>query len=189
MHWEVERKKIDSKNWVLYAKGGEYRKYYGNLELVVDWSNEAKDFYKKNKTSNLLDEDYWYKEGITYTAVASKGTGFRYLPKGCIFDKCGPSLINVKKQNYCLGFLNSVICNKYLQIMNPTLNIQVKDVKSLPIIFNAEHEDHIENLTNENIILSKEDWDNKEISFDFKKHPFFEIQNKKIEETFNKPFA
>jgi hypothetical protein len=60
---------------VIYAKGGEYRKYYGNLELVVDWSDEAKQFYKTNKTSNLLDKKYWFKKGITYTGISSKGTG------------------------------------------------------------------------------------------------------------------
>ena len=114
-----------------------------NIDLVVDWSDEAKSFYKNNPTSNLLDKNYWFKEGITYTAISSKGTGFRYLPKGCIFDKGGPSLVDVDYLEYCIGFLNCNVAEYLLNLLNPTLNIQVRDVKNLPIIYDSRKESNI----------------------------------------------
>ena len=169
--WEINFKL--SNKWVPYAKGGKFRKYYGNLIHVVDWSDEAKHFYKTNTTSNLLDEEYWFKEGITYTAVASKGTGFRYLPMGCIFDKGGPSLVEVSNLYYCMGFLNSNLVDEYLKILNPSMNIQVRDVKNLPIIIDDNYFEKINKLTIENVIISKNNWDSNEFSMDFAKHPFF----------------
>lgn len=139
--WEINS--INSNKWVPYAKGGNYRKYFGNIDLVVDWSDKAKYFYKNNPTSNLLDKQYWFKEGITYTAISSKGTGFRYLPKGCIFDKGGPSLVDVSYLEYCIGFLNCKFTEYFLNLLNPTLNIQVRDVKNLPIIYDNEKENEI----------------------------------------------
>lgn len=139
--WEINS--INSNKWVPYAKGGNYRKYFGNIDLVVDWSDEARYFYVNNPTSNLLDKQYWFKEGITYTAISSKGTGFRYLPKGCIFDKGGPSLVDVCYLDYCLGFLNCNLTGYFLNLLNPTLNIQVRDVKNLPIIYDTGKEKYI----------------------------------------------
>ena len=167
--WEIDKNKINKK-WRKYAKGGNFKKYYGNIELVVDWSDEARNFYKTNKTSNLLDSNLWYKEGITYTAISSKGTGFRYLPKDCIFDKGGPSIVNIKYLYYCLGFLNSKLIKFYLNLLNPTINIQTKDIKALPLIIDEDYRSIIEELTIENVQITKSNWDESELSFDFKKH-------------------
>lgn len=89
LHWEVCRSSIKEGYWVPYAKGGSFRRYYGNILHVVDWRQEAREYYSTNPSSNLLDSSLWYKEGITYSAVTSRGTGFRYLPKGCVLIKAG----------------------------------------------------------------------------------------------------
>lgn len=166
--WEVNNFNINN-HWRFYAKGGDYRQYYGNLDLVVDWSISARQFYKSNKTSNLLNESFWYLEGITYSAVTSRGTGFRYLPKGCIFDKGGPS-INVKSHIYDLiALLNSNVAKHYFWVFNSSINLQVKDVKNMPIII----PDNVDttNYAKECVELCKEDWDSFETSWDFEKHP------------------
>ena len=166
--WEPLCEKIN-KRWKFYAKGGDYRQYYGNLDLVVDWSSSARDFYKTNKTSNLLNEQYWYLEGITYSAVTSRGTGFRYLPKGCIFDK-GGATANIRQNIYeILALLNTNVARYYFEVFNPTINLQVKDVKNIPIILD-KHE-LIELLSKECVSLCKTDWDSFETSWDFKTHP------------------
>ena len=142
--WEVSYQKIGiGKKWVLYAKGGNFRKYYGNLDLVVDWSEHARKFYKNNKTSNLLDKKYWFKEGITYTMLSSLGPTFRYLPPYCVFDMGGPSICYLDNLHYILGFLNSKITELYLNIFNPTLNVQAKDIRSLPIVLNNKYNQEI----------------------------------------------
>ena len=69
-HWEVCNKEIGKGNkWIFYIKGGNSRKWYGNIDYIVDWSDEATNFYKTNQTSNLLAEEYRFQEGITYTEL------------------------------------------------------------------------------------------------------------------------
>lgn len=133
LHWEIDANKVGmGKKWVYYAKGGDFRKWYGNIELVVDWSEGAVQYYKTNSTSNLLAEKYRFKEGITYTELTSSVNTFRYLPPVCIFDKKGPSIVSVKKLWYCLGIFGTKIAPLYFAILNPTLSTQVRDVKKSP---------------------------------------------------------
>lgn len=180
-HWEVKADDIKGSRWVFYAKGGDYRKYYGNLDMVVDWNDSARNFYATNKTSNLLNKHFWFREGITYSAVTSRGTGFRYLPKGCVFDKGGPSIAVNRHLPTLLGLLNSKVAEFYFQVLNPSINLQVKDIKALPIIL-PETTD-IEHLATENIDFAKGDWNSFETSFDFKKHPLF-CDAKTVEDAF-----
>lgn len=170
--WEVNKIKIGINNhWVFYMKGGDYRKHYGNLLLLINWSNSARKFYKENSTSNLLAKEYWYQEGITYTMLTAKGTNFRYMPAYCIFDMGGPAICYLKNNlYYILSFLNSVVGAFYLNFLNPTLNLQAKDIKSLPIIINDEYKENIDSCETKCVQLSKSDWDSFETSWDFKEH-------------------
>ena len=171
LFWEICNKDIDNKAWIFYIKGGEYRKWYGNIDLVVDWRENAKKFYKNNVTSNMIKEKYCFNEGITYTSLTSATNGFRYLPPIGTFDIKGPSIVNVEHQNYCLGFFNTKIANRILKLLNPTITLQVKDVKNTPIIFNDEKILAVEKLVKHNIEYAKSDWDAFETSWDFTKHP------------------
>lgn len=172
LHWEIDANKVGmGKKWVYYAKGGDFRKWYGNIELVVDWSEGAVQYYKTNSTSNLLAEKYRFKEGITYTELTSSVNTFRYLPPVCIFDKKGPSIVSVKKLWYCLGIFGTKIAPLYFAILNPTLSTQVRDVKNLPIILNGEIEPKIDEIVKENVEICKQDWNDFETSWGFEKHP------------------
>lgn len=172
LHWEIDANKVGmGKKWVYYAKGGDFRKWYGNIELVVDWSEGAVQYYKTNSTSNLLAEKYRFKEEITYTELTSSVNTFRYLPPVCIFDKKGPSIVSVKKLWYCLGIFGTKIAPLYFAILNPTLSTQVRDVKNLPIIVNGEIEPKIDEIVKENVEICKQDWNDFETSWGFEKHP------------------
>lgn len=186
--WEVSDINIGvNKKWVFYAKGGDFRKYYGNLDYVVDWSIEARDFYKNNKTSNLLDEKYWYQEGITYTKISSKGPSFRLLPKNCVFDMGGPSICYLGENLfYIMGLLNSQLINYYLNIFNPTINIQSKDIRALPIILSNIYKKRIDKLIKDNLDIFKKDYDNFETSFSFTKHPILKINDHLIKNSLDK---
>lgn len=171
-HWEVENSKIGKGNdWAFYAKGGEFRRWYGNLELVVLTTLNAMQYYKNNSTSNCLADRYWFTEGITYSAITSKGTGFRFYPAIGAFDKGGATICYVNNLNYVLGLLNSKIAKFTFDIMNPTINLQVKDVKALPVILDNEKIADVEELVKDNIEISKQDWDSFETSWDFEGHP------------------
>lgn len=170
MHWEISKKDRGSK-WKVYSKGGDFRRWYGNLVHVVDWSEPARRFYLDNKTSTLLPERYWYQGGITYTMLTSGKACFRYIDDGCIWDKSGPVICRLGKHlNVWLAFFNSKIAQQCLDALNPTLNLQVKDVKALPLLNGC---DQLEGspLVDECISISSQDWDSSEMSMDFKRHP------------------
>ena len=172
-HWEIDGEKIGkNNNWIFYSKGGEYRKHYGNLELVIDWSLTARSFYKNNSTSNLLDEKYWFQEGITYTMLTSKGANFRYMPSCGVFDMGGPEICYLGNNlYYVLAFLNSCISRLYLNLLNPTINLQAKDIKSLPLIVNDQLFNKISTTEEQCVALSREDWNSLETSWEFRCHP------------------
>lgn len=170
--WEVSDSSINNR-WRFYAKGGDYRQYYGNLTFVVDWSDSARNFYSSNKTSNLLSEEFWYKPGITYSAITSRGTGFRYLPEGCIFDKGGPSINLRSNIPEILALLNTNVAKYYFWVFNPSINLQVKDIKNFPIILS--NDSAVENMATANLSLCKKDWDSFETSWNFTTHPLIKV--------------
>lgn len=171
MFWEIEKSSINNRNWIFYIKGGNYRKWYGNIDLVVDWSKSAKHFYKNNPTSNMIKEKYWYQEGITYTSLTSSTNTFRYLPPIGVFDTKGPSLTNVKNMYYCLGLLNSKVSVIFYKTFNATMTLQVKDVKNIPIIIDNLSKSTVSDIVKENVDMCKKDWDSFETSWDFERHP------------------
>lgn len=169
LHWEVSRSSIGESCWVPYAKGGNFRRYYGNILHVVDWRSPAREFYSTNPSSNLLDSSLWFKEGITYSAVTSRGTGFRYLPKGCVFDKGGASIITNGNLFNLLAILNSRIARLLFEVLNPSVNLQVRDIKALPI--RIPDNDQISEACQRLTRISQDDWDDSEISMGFQSFP------------------
>lgn len=179
--WEIESNKISKFYWVLCTKGGFYRKYYGNIIHVLDWRESAKEFYRNNKTSSILPEKEWYKPGITYSAVTSRGTGFRYAPKDHLSDSAGP-IINFSEEliPYFLAFYNSKVADYYFKAINPSINLTKNDLKSIPYI--VENKGEIEALSNNQIDMSKIDWNSQETSFEFKANEL--IKGQKIRENY-----
>ena len=170
--WEVDNTKIGKdKKWLPYAKGGGYRKWVGNIIDVVDWSPETRAFYKKDLVCRIIPEYLWYEKGITWGLITSSIPSFRVLPEIATFDVGGSSVFfkNYENYNYFLGLLNSKVFLEIVQMLNPTLNFQVKDIRSMPIILCQET--IVNELVGEAINLSKEDWDAFEVSSDFKRHP------------------
>ncbi|MCG6839743.1 BREX-1 system adenine-specific DNA-methyltransferase PglX [Fusobacterium nucleatum] len=161
------------KKWFPYNKGGEFRKWYGNQEYLVNWENdgyEIKNFYdgKGKLRSRPQNTEYYFKESISWTDVTSSGNSFRYYPKGFLYDVTGMSyFINELKQKNLLGVLNNKLIYTITKILNPTLHLQIGDLVKVPyfIIKNEK----FNNLVQENINISKEEWDSREISWDFEK--------------------
>lgn len=167
--YEVSQHKIGNK-WVYYAKGGEYRKYYGNIIHCIDWSEEARDFYSSNLTSNLLDKKYWYREGITYTDITTRGFTARYLPDICVYDKAGPTFHPLVNLFEILSLVNTKAVNYALNILNPSMHCQVRDVKALPVP-SLPNASKVINSGERLFEISKFDWDLFERSWGFCKSP------------------
>ena len=169
--WEVCNYNVGrNKKWLFYAKGGGYRKWYGNLSEVVNWSEEARAFYKKDHVCRIIPEYLWYRVGITWSLI-SNNPSFRFLPSDATFDVGGSSVFlkDDSDMNLFLGLLNSKVFSLVQKVVNPTINIQVKDIRVMPII---KRQETVVKDTTENVIsVSKADWDSYEISWDFKRHP------------------
>ena len=173
-HWELPQNEIGgADDWIFYAKGGGFRKWWGNLTDVVNWTPEARSIYQfgdGKHASQIINKEYWYKKGITWGLITSALPSFRVMPSGATYDKGGSTII-VEEQVYSfvLGLLNSCVYLTIVSMLNPTLNFQVKDVRSMPLILNEK--ERIDKAVGDCVNESKTDWDSYETSWDFKRSP------------------
>ena len=169
----IEENITSMKKWFPYAKGGNYRKWYGNNERLVNWFNNGisiRSFTDDNGKirSHNYNLDFIFKKGITWNALSSSKTSFRCL-NNALFDNAGSSLFLHNDEDYemMLAFLNSKLTILLLPMINPTLNYQPGTIASLPFA----RAEQTKSVVKQNIALSKSDWDAFETSWDFTKHP------------------
>lgn len=168
----LSKKSALNSKWFPYNKGGEFRKWYGNNEFVINWENDGEEL-KKFPNSYLRNQKDYFKPGLTWTKVTSSKFSLRYFGEGFLFDDGGCCFFatDPKLHYYILGLLNSRVFNLIGEI-NPTLNFQAGDIAKAPILISDESiQREVTNIVNENIHISKEDWDNIETSWDFRQHP------------------
>lgn len=179
------------KKYVPCNKGGSFRRWFGNNDYIVDWTNPSSMHRPRTTYMNL-----YYKPAITWSAITSGLFNARYYDRGFLFDHAAASLFlnEKKKENYVLGLLNSKVGQYILSMINPTINTGADVVSKIPIIF--EMTDQCENLVHTNIIQSKSDWDSFETSWDFTVHPLvknhvttiseaYELWDKECNDRFN----
>ncbi|EUB27036.1 BREX-1 system adenine-specific DNA-methyltransferase PglX [Fusobacterium sp. CM22] len=152
------------KKWFPYNKGGEFRKWYGNQEYLVNWKNDGYEI-KNFKNAVVRNPSYYFKESVTCSAISSSQNSIRYCPNGSIFDvNLRVYFLERDKNLKLLSILNSKIFQKFGEILSPTLALNANDLDRIPVIFNSDT-----NLVEENISISKEEWDSRETSWDFEK--------------------
>ena len=162
-----ETKKEFTGKWVPYNKGGEFRKWYGNLEYFINWENDGYDL--KNSKANLRSPQLYFRDGITWNALSSSKTSARKSTNS-IFDSAGSSMFPQKEEiGYYLAFMNSKIVDYLLKILNPTLNYGAGTISNLPDVDIKKHKEIIKNKSQQNISISKEEWDSRETSWDFER--------------------
>ncbi len=168
--------KESGKKWFPYNKGGKFRKWYGNNEYVVLYENDGEEM--KEYTSHLpqgtwvrlKSRDYYFKESVTWSFISSSHFGVRLSPIGSIFDVAGSSLFG-DDLFYVLAFLSTKTAFYLLQVINPSMNYQIRDVKSLPFIMDNYKKEYIQTLARRCIEISREDWNSLETSYGFVKDP------------------
>lgn len=179
----AEEQIASNKKWVPYNKGGEFRRWYGNNDYVVNWYNNGEEIKEntrkvypqlgENLGWKISNEQYYFKRGITWSGVTSSKCSYRAYPTGFIFDSGANGLFVYDEQNYCyvLGCLNNSISLYILSVINPTINTGAGTVRKIPLLFNEYYKNEIDSLVQQNIDLSKSDWDSFETSWDFQTHP------------------
>lgn len=155
--WERSiKREYDSHIYPIYAKGGEYCKWYGNLWLELLWGNNG-EYFKSDIKACANNEKYYFYEGITFTGSGSKGVSFRHLPRNSVFDT-GSRSIFAKKENtfILLAILNSSFGYYVLDCLNPTVNTTVGDVKRIPYLEPSCVINHLlESISKQNVNIKK----------------------------------
>lgn len=174
-----------SKKWYPMNKGGAYRKWYGNLDWIINYENdgkEIKDFaikLYKCSSRTIQNTQFYFKESLTWSALTSGDVSFRWSEEGAIFGSGAHcAFANSDDLKSGLAFMNSKIINSFLKIVSPTLNYNVDDLRNVPYII-SDYRDNIISNTNSIISITKTDWDSFETSWDFEKLPLLRDDLKK----------
>ena len=157
------------KKWFPHNKGGEYRKWYGNQDYVVNWEydgEEIKNFVDENgkQRSVVRNPDLYFKPSISWSDVTSGSNSFRYYPVGFTFNCVGMSIFS-SNHLFMLAYLNSRFANFIAKMINPTIHLSTGCVANFPYISPYKDEDKIK--IQRAIDISKKDFDSSEVSWDF----------------------
>lgn len=160
--------------WFPYNKGGDFRRWYGNREYILNWENDGLHIKSRLQLSSekptIRNESYYFKEGYTWTTVSSGGFSARYSPIGSIFDNGGCTLFSDTRLHFYGGLINSKVAGRYIAFLAPTLNFQPGDIGRIPVR-NTANDNEVQDNTLELVNLSKEDWDFVESSWEFQSSP------------------
>lgn len=177
------------KKWFPCNKGGEYCKWFGNNDYVVNWENDGFEIrtFKDEKgklRSRPQNMDKYFREGLTWSTLSSANLSMRYSVEGNLFETKGSVCFFDDEANmyYALGVLNSIIVNRILLILCPTLDFHEGPIGKIPLVIDESHKERVVNLVKENIELARADWDSMESSYGFVRHPLVPSARDKSEQ-------
>lgn len=163
---------VGGAKWFPMTKGGDFRKWYGNISILINWENDGMTV-KKFPKSVIRNESYYLQEGITWTYISVASFCARYVPNNSICNAAGPMIYggNIYTQ---LGFLNSRVNTQIANFLCPTMTFEVGTVAKFPVVEGSSNE--LESVVEKLIEISKNDWDSLETSWDFERLPILNEQ-------------
>ncbi len=182
---------LTEKKWAPLNKGGDYRKWYGNFQYFINWSNngeEIKNFKFENGKQRSVTRNlsYSFLEGVTWNAVGHGKFCCRFVPPGFMMNDVGPTIYNFENNYFLMSFMMSNIGQKIFNVLCPTMKFEVGQIQSFPILNFKNFSDEIKTLAKENINISKEEWDSRETSWDFTKNELLKHKSDlKLETAYN----
>ena len=183
-----EQAQLSGKKWFPYNKGGDFKKWYGNQDYIVNWEQdglEIRDNIDENgkQRSRPQNTDYYFNPSVSWSKITSSLFSMRYFPTGFIFADAGMSVFaedsTIKK---VMGCLNSKVSETLLSNMSPTLNFEAGTISKFPLI---EDINNYQEVIDRLITQSKSDWDSYETSWDFSQNPIIRTQQPNLEQAFN----
>lgn len=167
------------RKWFPLNKGGEFRRWYGNKQFLVNWESDGaemkaaiiKRYNGGSYTKEIRSEDKYFQDSITWSALTAGTSSFRYSNYGALFDSAGSSMFPGNNWKYILAILNTKVSNEILTVINPTLNYGAGSIANIPIIVVKEKKKQIEEFSENCVQISHYDWDSFETSWDFQHHP------------------
>ena len=175
----AEQAKKSCKKWFPLNKGGEYRKWYGNKDYLVNWENDGQEMKQAvikrynggSYTKEIRSEGRYFQDSITWSALTAGKSSFRWSDYGALFDSAGSSMFPNEIWKYLIALLNTKVTEQILNVINPTLNYGAGSIANIPIVFCLDSKSEIEALVMRNVAHAKTDWDSYETSWDFQRHP------------------
>ena len=170
--------------WFPFNKGGDFRKWYGNFDYVINWENGGYEL-RNFKNAAIRNPNYYFEPHVTWSKVSISKVAFRYRPVGSVFSDAGcAATFHDDVLWYALGLLNTKYAQRVFDIINPTVNYTQSTIANLPYIVNAAKKEIITETVKKNVFVTQNDWDSFETSWDFKKHPLLRNVST-ISEAFN----
>lgn len=172
MIWEVSRRSCGiQQKWVKHPKGGTFRRWYGNLDTLINWSQPARNHYRSDHVARILPEYLWWRKGICWTLITSSKQSFRIVNDDEIFNLAAPTLFPKDNSalHLILGLANTKVSDYVTRLMNPTLNMNVGEIQAIPLV--SINKDFVSKQIYTILNLSQTDWDSYETSWDFTSLP------------------
>lgn len=183
----IKRCEMDKK-WFPMSKGGNFRRWYGNLEWVINYENdgkEIKDFaisIYKCSSRTIQNTQFYFRTGLTWSALTSGGFSVRFQEEGALFGSGGYcAFTSPDTLYYILALLNSKATGTFISYVSPTLNYEVGHIKTIPVVIDEEQHQRVDSLVLNNINTSRSDWDAFETSWDFRHHPLLLLPRDKAD--------
>lgn len=167
--------------WFPYDKGGDYRKWYGNREYVVNWQDDGYEMQHemhpsgKRVWAHNFNLDYNFKSHITWTDLTSGHLAFRYFEDGFLFDSSAAVAFSEHDYKTLLGYLNTSLVDYISDILNPTMHFKLGDFCNIPYPDFLDDSKSIAQFSEKCMQISKTDWDSFETSWDFERHSMLPI--------------
>jgi hypothetical protein len=182
--------------WFPYNKGGSERKWFGNMEYVIDWYKDGSNIknYKLNQAklkpkynTAIAALSCIFKEHLSWSFVSSGTFSLRKYPIGFLFDVAGSSIFlqNKNTESYVLSLMNSKVVKRYLNLFNPTLNFQPGNIASVPFIYNVTKKDEIEKCEKFLVKTNILEWNSRETSWDFIGNELIHQKSKELSESYD----
>ena len=163
-----------SRKWYPCNKGGSFRKWYGNNELVVNWANDGSEM-RSSVGSVVRNPQYYFRKGMTWGTISSGKLSMRFSPEGFLFESKGSICFPLDEDDLYLHLALANACTtiSFLEILCPTLDFHEGPIGKIPAVLPSTHnKNETMSLVKECLLLSKADWDSFETSWDFTHHPF-----------------
>ncbi len=181
--------------WYPCHSGGEYRKWYGNHDVVVNWYKNGDGIRnfgldKGKQKSAVRNESFYFKSGITWSKISSGRFAARWRPSGFLFDdtgRCGFSS-DTELTMFALGIFCSSLSNMFLEVLCPTLSFTSGELAKIPFVKNNKvAADSVITAITDLISIARSDWDSYETSWDFASFPLLnpEYLQPKLKATYN----
>ena len=181
--YEIDSSQIHKK-YRFYNKGGGFRKWYGNIDFVINWQGNGHKV-KSYAGSTIRNENYYFRPCVSWNLITTDVISTRYLNDYFVMGDAGPAFYDknndLNNLYYVLALLNSNVADYLLKIINPTINYSCGVMDSFPYVFGQFNE--TVKLSKECTELLKSEWDSHEISFEFSKHPLIK-KNSLISDVF-----